>query len=415
MHLIDINDWELGCFDADGQQLYRSPCAGSHAEGTLQLGTDAFKTAKSLPQAFACHYLGRLNEEQLPNPLGNAKTQADLCFAQFLDMKAHCEVTSAAFLIPPQISDRQLSLLAGIASAAGIQPLGFIDHSLAYALAKQVEAPLHVLDMGLHQLYLSRVDIADGELIVASSTQHGIGLLSMVDSWVNVIADEFIQSSRFDPLHSAQSEQQTFDAVMGWISAGELPADLKLSIQSDQALRTATVVAERLQARLSTKLRDINLDTVDALTINQRVAQVPLLSNSLRDRVPELSTASDQALVSSALALAADLDPANLERIRGCSASAYRPAPADPSAAFSTSETVGTVPDEEAPPATHLVHLGVAYSLTDDLFREFLDADGLLRPGTPTKVDGLPAQTARLRAGQEVSLHSQRWLAIQVK
>ena len=410
MHLIDINDWELSCFAQSGAQIYRAPCAASF-QGELTLGMEALARAKTLPQAFAFNYLSRLNNELLPNALGSFKTQADLCFKQLEALREATDVSAAALLVPPQMSDQQLALLAGVASAAGIKPLGFIDHSLAYALAAQVATPTFVLDLGLHQTFHSKVAVNGSELTVTASTEYGFGLISLVDQWVNTLADEFMQSSRFDPLHSAQTEQQTFDAVMGWIADGTLPAELKLSIESQGTQRTAAIVPEHLQTRLDAKLDELHFDSSDPVIISHRLAQVPLLFERLSSKVSGLQVAEKASVVLAALSIATELDLENLERVRGHTSNRSNQPAATPQA-------VVTAPDSAAPEraaaATHLVQQATAYPITHPQFSAFLDEDGLLRPGVAIEVDGQPPTKARLFIGQTLTFQGQQWLAIRV-
>jgi hypothetical protein len=43
------------------------------------------------------------------------------------------------------------------------------------------------------------------------------GLSTLLDRWANIIASQFIQTTRFDPMHNADTEQQLFDLLPDWI------------------------------------------------------------------------------------------------------------------------------------------------------------------------------------------------------
>jgi hypothetical protein len=59
------------------------------------------------------------------------------------------------------------------------------------------------------------------------------GLLALEDAWARVAAGAFVQQTRFDPLHAAESEQALYDRLPGWLAAlldaEEVAAELDLN------------------------------------------------------------------------------------------------------------------------------------------------------------------------------------------
>jgi hypothetical protein len=73
------------------------------------------------------------------------------------------------------------------------------------------------LDASLHRITLSllRANVQLTRDETATIVESGI--FTFWERWANVIADQFIQTSRFDPLHLAISEQKLFDNIPAWI------------------------------------------------------------------------------------------------------------------------------------------------------------------------------------------------------
>ena len=91
---------------------------------------------------------------------------------------------------------------------------GFVDLGLAIALGVPASADFHVLDIELHRMTISEIHVDGQQRNVQQSTAiDGIGASNITEGWMNVAADEFVQKTRFDPLHAGQSEQQLFEQI----------------------------------------------------------------------------------------------------------------------------------------------------------------------------------------------------------
>ena len=199
MHIIDVNDWELQCFTASGELVYSVPCAASFDGRNVFLGAEALARAKIFPQTFTSNYLYQISEAPLTRAVGNLRTYADLSFKQFEHMREKAEVREAVFLIPSYLQDQYLGLLAGIAKAARITPLGFIDHCVASAYNTSLNQSFMTLDIGLNQTSVSSIEFENQEFRITSASQISLGMIGIADNWISCIADEFIQNFRFDP------------------------------------------------------------------------------------------------------------------------------------------------------------------------------------------------------------------------
>ena len=151
------------------------------------------RAQKIFPQTFTSNYLYQISEAPLTRAVGNLRTYADLSFKQFEHMREKAQVREAVFLVPSYLQDQYLGLLAGIAKAARITPLGFIDHCVASAYNTSLNQSFMTLDIGLNQTSISSIEFANQEFRVTSASQIGLGTIGIADNWISCIADEFIQ------------------------------------------------------------------------------------------------------------------------------------------------------------------------------------------------------------------------------
>ncbi len=406
MHIIDVNDWELQCFTASGDLVYSAPCAASFDGRTVFLGAEALACAKIFPQTFTSNYLYQISEVPLTRAVGNLRTYADLSFKQFEDLREKAQVREAVFLVPSYLEDQYLGLLAGIAKASSITPLGFIDHCVACAYNTSLNQSFTTLDIGLNQTIVSSIEVDNQKFRITSASQTSLGIIGIADYWISCIADEFIRNFRFDPLYSAATEQQMFDEVISWIGSGQLPADLKISVRTEDAERSITVTPDLLQKYLVAKLDEANLDETSAIVLSHRVNRIPSIKEILGDRVSQCYVVDQKEVASSALAIAADFESGKLERLRACSALSRNE---------ESISNVRSAHDQERAllkPATHLLESANAYSIKHRKFDAFLDEDGLLRPGVKIEIDGGEPTSAVIKAGQNVCYSGNTWLAI---
>ena len=211
MLYLELNDWALTVWNDSGAMLYREPAAATFLDDKLIFGRDALRASRNNPQAFASHYLDRLGSEPLNGSLGTSQNQADLMFQQILELGIKEDTT---VIVPSNYSNEKLGIFLGIAEKTGLKVRGFIDSPQSYAQETPASQDFHVLDIGLHEASLTKMNVQGSTRTIADSPAiESLGFSSLFDGWLNVIADEFIQKTRFDPFHFAETEQQLFNAV----------------------------------------------------------------------------------------------------------------------------------------------------------------------------------------------------------
>ena len=122
--------------------------------------------------------------------------------------------------VPGSLTTDQLGVLLGIAQEAGLTIEGFVDSAVLMASAGPLPARCWLLDLHLTRACLT--ELHAGNEVARGGVQElpGCGLISCLDGWANLLADRFVQDTRFDPLHAADTEQQLFDQLYDWARPG---------------------------------------------------------------------------------------------------------------------------------------------------------------------------------------------------
>ena len=416
MHLIDINDGGLTCTDDQGELVYDQPSIAYFNGKILLFGNEALANVKSHPQACASQYMGRLSDETLASPLGEALNHSDLIFHHLKKMTTATSIAECAFLIPAYFSDEQLQLLLGIALAVGLTPRGFINSGLARQKANN-EPNFYLLDIGLRQGQLSSVALTDTMLANTSTANFdSLGLFSIVDTWLKEIANVFLDSIRFDPLHSATTEQQAFDQVLTWVEQGQLPQDARISVDIDGYSRSAEININKLINQLSLQLDQLSLTDANHLVLTPRAAKIPMLVDLLESRVASVCVSNNTIYFEQAQKLAQSFMPGQVDRLNAHPLLNFGNSSTPPITSGNDLNSADTTARHVEPgPATHLLSDSVATAITTRTFEAFLDEDGLLRPNAQVLVNGQPASQAKLKHGDQVSFTGSSWQAIRVE
>lgn len=412
-YVLELNDWQLSCFDAAGACLYRQAAAAVEQDNGIVFGNAAMAQSRTNPQKFSANFLSRLNTETLPQTIGAAQNHADLIYHQLQALRLELQlqhmdaVTVAA---PAHYTDEQLGLLLGIAGEAGIKVRGFVDSALAHH--QHSSSRYHVFDIGLNHAYLSELQNVDQHTqVVGSMMLERIGVINVVDAWLQVIASTFMQSSRFDPLHSAESEQQAFDQAFGWIDA-DLPTEPNITVNVDGVARKSDITVNQLRSALQKRLPQTELAQIEHLLLTPRAASIPGLQELLSNSLENVTKCKTDVLA--LLQIQQRSDHSEPVRITQCQSA--RSSVAVAPATVEGSDTIATDTSAQAPqpPATHLLANHLATPLTNGTLRAYFDEDGLLRPGADVRVNDAAPTRARLRCADQVQVLGQTWVAIRV-
>ena len=184
-------------------------------DGALLTGAAALAMARLKPRQVDNRFWSELDTVPLPGPFRGKLTRADLAHAHLSEVweRSRAGVEAAILALPGTASESQLGLTLGIARACGVPVVGVVDAAVASAAAGSPRGTLLHVDLQLHRAVVT--EMLRGTEIVRRQARIGdaAGLVALHDTWVKRIAEIFVRSTRFDPLHAAPTEQALYDRL----------------------------------------------------------------------------------------------------------------------------------------------------------------------------------------------------------
>jgi hypothetical protein len=291
---LDLNDAGITAL-GDGGLLYREPGYAMLEDERLTTGDAAFRNARVRPRHIQDRFWSELGIEALADQGFRHLSAADLASRQleqiWSTIAAHGDAIVVA--VPGYMDTARLGLFLGICNELGIPVAGLVDAAVAATRREYVGAtPVHV-DVSLHSVMLTRIAQPGRAQVDKSLLVDGVGLAALHDAWIHTIAEAFVRQSRFDPLHTAETEQLMLDRLPDWLAQTSAGGTVKLSIEHrglthDAELDTLGVIAaaapvyQRIVGALRTLYR---AEDLPALQLTERAARLPGLADMLKARV----------------------------------------------------------------------------------------------------------------------------------
>jgi hypothetical protein len=205
-----------GLLQVDGNSV-ESPGFALPEKNRLTVGVAAERKAHLYPRQILNQFWDQLNIEALEQPNPFAHNHAEIAFEHFAriwqTVKHHGKEMVIA--VPGFYTREHLGFILGITQELGIPVKGFVPLAVAAIPQQLPEGLLLHLDLHLHRFEVTRLERA-GQLSQKDSiSAEGNGLSKLYRRWVDAIAEEFVRSTRFDPLHQAATEQELYDRLPG--------------------------------------------------------------------------------------------------------------------------------------------------------------------------------------------------------
>ena len=288
--IFNINDAGIQV-SLDGDLLRTSPGYSVLDGDTLLTGEAASEQAKLLPRWTNNRFWGQLNVNPLANGNARVRHHADLAFAHLesLWQPIAGDAEAVVFVVPGYYTGDNLGLLLGMCREADIPVGGMIDSSVIQAVDLPLRKTVLHLDIHLHKITLTRMSNTGALIRRDVKTITEKGLFTLLDRWANIIADQFVQTTRFDPMHDADIEQQLFNLLPAWIaSLGEQNAH-PVTLQAGDTGHSVPISNDRLLTACAPvypgivqAIRDaIPAGDTASLLVSHRFVGFPGLNNSL--------------------------------------------------------------------------------------------------------------------------------------
>ncbi|TDU31565.1 hypothetical protein DFR24_0935 [Panacagrimonas perspica] len=255
MNVLEIND--TGLLLSNGTQvLAESPGFAALDGKTLQVGAIARARSRLDPRRTFNRYWYQL-ETMLPAPVAGARSHADLAYAQLQSLRDAAGGLPLMLAVPGSLTREQLSILLGLVDASGLKAEGLVDTAVAAASQVETDATCLHLDVELHRFVLTVIEGGASLSRVRVEEISKPGLTKVWDALSRVAALAFVQQTRFDPLHTAGTEQTMFDALPAWLNLlGGAPSAV-LELASGARTHRASVSRDDLVKSLQEPFEDI--------------------------------------------------------------------------------------------------------------------------------------------------------------
>ncbi len=300
--VIELNDAGL-LVSADGAELLDSPGYLAFDGKQTHVGSAASERVKLIPTqthyAYWEYFAGDTRPTgHLPH---KGLTQADLAYRhlEWLWGIVGKEVKQLVVCVPADWRREELSLLLGMCQSLKIPVKALVNTAIASLGQPQPGRTLMYLDLHLHRLVLSTLEQGPWLSQTAVESTREVGMLRLLDGWAFAAAGAFVQATRFDPLHQAQTEQQLFDRLPAWLTAAGSSQQLSLSVEHNggavEARAPSQIFIEAAQP-LYRRMTEFVAAALPArepvtLTLSARLAGLPGVAQSLA-ALPNVQVAS---------------------------------------------------------------------------------------------------------------------------
>jgi hypothetical protein len=279
----------------DSQILYREPGFALLEDDHLITGIDAYSNASMKPRRIQNRFWSQLHTEPLRDGRFQHMSAADLVSRQLEQIwqSVSSKGERMAVAVPPYMSNENLGLFLGIAAELNIPIVAMSDAAVCATRRRYENAvPVHI-DISLHASLLTRL-MQEGQAQVDRAVViEDNGLLLLFENWKKVIAEAFVQQSRFDPLHTAETEQMLQDRMPGWMTQASSTARVPMEVEyrgishhaEVESLELIAAAAPVYQTIVSNVRALFKAEELPAIQLTDRAARMPGLADTLKTRV----------------------------------------------------------------------------------------------------------------------------------
>lgn len=291
---LHLNDAGITLLDRD-QVVYREPGFAWLDRDVLRIGNEAFSRARVDPRRIQHRFWSELDAALLKDSGFTHLSAADLVSRQLehIWQQVAGGASELYVAVPSDMSPQQLGLFLGIAGELQLPVAGMVDAAVAATRREYRNAvPVHI-DLSLHAATLTRLTQQGAVQIERSAVLPGCGVYVLYDRWLNTVAEAFVQQSRFDPLHTAETEQMLVNRLGGWLTEASRGDQVSMELEHAGTAYTATVeslsligAAAPVYQEIASKLRSVfRAEETPAIQVTDRVARLPGLAEMLKARV----------------------------------------------------------------------------------------------------------------------------------
>ena len=219
---LELSDAGIMVAAADPARLLTVDGHGTESPGfalpekkRLTVGSTAERKAHLYPRQIIDRFWDQLNTEPLEQPNPYAQNHAEIACEHLARIwkTVNDHGNELVITVPGFFNQNHMGLILGISRELSIPVKGFVAQAVASAPNALPEGLLLHLDIHLHRSEVTCLKRQDRLIQKDSLSLEGSGISRLYKDWVNTIAEEFVRSTRFDPLHQAASEQELYNRL----------------------------------------------------------------------------------------------------------------------------------------------------------------------------------------------------------
>jgi hypothetical protein len=226
MSLLALELSDVGILAADNESNKLLPVDGEDLESpafalpdgkSLLVGRAAERRARLSPRQVLNRFWDRLNTKPLKPPVPQAQNHAEIACVHLAKIWENLqgEGHDLVIAVPGFFKREHLGLIFGITEELSIPLRCIVSLPVAAALEPYPGRELLHLDIHLHRSEVTLLELGAHLSLKKSVSAAGKGLLFLYMQWIKTIADEFVLTTRFDPLDQAHYEQELYDRLPG--------------------------------------------------------------------------------------------------------------------------------------------------------------------------------------------------------
>ncbi len=298
--VVDLNDTNIRV-GKDEQILLNSPGYAVIKDDKIAFGSQAEKLNRIYPRSTHDDYWFRLGQDSIQSTSNKIRHNADLAYMQLAEIYERAGRTLKWLIaVPASYNQEQLGLLLGLLNAANYENVQLVDSALLASISRLSRGEHLHLDMQLHQSVLTSLETDDKHKVVTANVLPEAGLLSIYEKCATLISTEFINQSRFDPHHNAESEQLLYENIPGCLTKLTTSSISKIDIAYQGQSYSANITREGILEILSPIYSSIykHIEDSSQLILSHRFGILPgfldgLDNASLLDEFALFTSAKD--------------------------------------------------------------------------------------------------------------------------
>lgn len=264
---IELND--SGIVVSDGEQiLVDSPGYCIDQGDSLVVGKDALLQARLQPNTCRANFWSNIAVAE-KQTLNRSDINAALWHLRDVWEQVQSQATAVILTVPANFASTGLGVLLGLCKELMIPVKALVHHGvLSPRQIGHQGLTMHV-EMQLHHVAMTQLHEEGQEFIIADTSLLEMqGYEQLFQKLAEAIAKVFVKETRFDPLHTAQTEQQLFNSLPGWLKIAQIQKQIECQIYDGEQAYQASVEASILR-KICRQHVDMVVDKVLALSPEQ--------------------------------------------------------------------------------------------------------------------------------------------------